>query len=186
MLRKDDCVKVVRAFRAKHAIDAPDENVIATIHLMNAHGIDQNAAMDQSSRSANDNGIDAWYYNLEKKELFVYQSKLSDSKSSAAHGFGDLDRAREWLESVIVTGQLEQAPSSNQCLYNLYTRVSAVRHELKRIHFALLSPFDSNEIEDHEDFQTCETALGRSKLNAHIRDRQGGRLERGDRVRQTP
>ena len=35
MISKDDCKKVIRQFRAKHAIEAPDENVIATVHMMN-------------------------------------------------------------------------------------------------------------------------------------------------------
>jgi hypothetical protein len=51
MIRKEDCQKVIRTFRAKHGIDATDENVIATVHLMNAHGLDVHAALDQSSRS---------------------------------------------------------------------------------------------------------------------------------------
>lgn len=41
MIRKDDCLKAIKAFRIKYAIEAPDENIIATIHLMNTHGMDK-------------------------------------------------------------------------------------------------------------------------------------------------
>jgi hypothetical protein len=173
MLAKEKCVKVARAFRAKHAIEAPDENVIAAVHLMSVHGIDQSAALDQSSRSANDNGIDAWHYDSNKKELFIYQSKLSESKAIAASGFSDLKRGQEWLETAIVDGKVERVPTGNPCLFNLYTRLSAARAELKRIHFILLSPFDANEVEDLEEFQQCEQSIGRSRLNAHVRERNG-------------
>jgi hypothetical protein len=176
MPTKDECLKVVRAFRAKHAIDAPDENVIATIHLMNKHGLDPNAALDQSSRAAADHGIDAWYYNREKKELFVYQSKLSDARSVAAYGFGDLQRAQEWLEMVIVNGQLDQVPTQNPCLFNLYTRLSAVRDDLRRVHFVLLSPIDGNELEDLSEFSVCEKTIGKSKLCAFVSDHPGGKV----------
>ena len=45
MLPKEKCQKVIRAFRAKHALDTSDENIIATIHLMNTHGLDIHAAL---------------------------------------------------------------------------------------------------------------------------------------------
>ena len=102
MLNKDICVHAVKTFRARHDLDASDENVIATIHLMNTHGVDVHAALDQSSRSANDHGIDAWYFHEANRELFVYQSKLTESKSLALRGISDLDRARLWLEQIII------------------------------------------------------------------------------------
>src|ERR1035438_2405650 len=71
VLTKDDCLQVIKKFRAKYALDASDENVIATIHLMNTHGIDIHAALDQSSRSSNDNGIDAWYFDELGRALFI-------------------------------------------------------------------------------------------------------------------
>ena len=123
MLTKDECLQVIKKFRAKHAIDASDENVIATIHLMNTHGIDIHAALDQSSRSANDNGIDAWYFDESTRALFIYQSKLTESKSFALKGLVDLDRGREWLEKVVIDGVADSVPE-NHCLFNLYTRVT--------------------------------------------------------------
>ncbi len=77
MLTKDKCVPVIKSFRAKYALESSDENTIATIHLMNTHGIDIHAALDQSSRSGNDHGIDAWFYDEHDRNLFIYQSKMN-------------------------------------------------------------------------------------------------------------
>ena len=104
MIRKEDCQKVIRAFRAKHGIDATDENVIATVHLMNAHGLDVHAALDQSSRSGNDRGVDAWYYHEPDNELTIYQSKLTESKALCLRGLNDLDTARQWIEQIVLEG----------------------------------------------------------------------------------
>jgi hypothetical protein len=62
MISKDDCIKAVKIFRARQRIGASDENIIATIHVMNTHGLDLHSAMDQSSRSGNDHGVHAWFY----------------------------------------------------------------------------------------------------------------------------
>ena len=162
MLAKDDCLQVIKKFRAKHALDASDENVIATIHLMNTHGIDIHAALDQSSRSSNDNGIDAWYFDEVGRALFIYQSKLTESKALALKGLTDLDRGRQWLEQIIIDGTAESVPE-NHCLFNLYTRVSAVRGSLKKIYLVLISPFEKDELEDcsqYEDFGGNSQNLG--------------------------
>src|SRR5262245_37303312 len=102
MVSKEDCIKAVRQFRSKHGVEAPDANIVAAIHLMNRHGLDAHAALDQSSRSGGDNGIDAWHWDSQHHELFIYQSKLTESRAMAAHGFGDLGRAKDWLEDVVV------------------------------------------------------------------------------------
>ena len=90
MQKKNDCQKFIKNFRAKNGLEATDENLIATIHLMNTHGIDINAALDQSSRSSNDHGVDAWYYDEKDRTLFIYQSKLTESKTHVRKGFNDL------------------------------------------------------------------------------------------------
>ncbi len=113
MLSKDLCLKAARKFRAKHGLDTADENLVATIHLMNVHGIDAHAALDQSSRGANDSGIDAWFYDDGNRRLLIYQSKLTEAKSQTLRGFDDLDRARQWLEQVIVCGAVENVPSDS-------------------------------------------------------------------------
>lgn len=176
MPTKEDCLKVVLSFKSKYALDASDENIIAAIHLMNKHRLDASAAQDQSSRGGNDFGIDGWWYGAERKELFIYQSKLSDSRALAARGFADLSRAREWLESVLVDGGLERAPSGNHCLFNLYTFLGAVRDEVCRIRFVLISPFDRNEIEDLDEFTSCENSFVGTRLSKFVRRHEDGRL----------
>ncbi len=176
MLNKDDCVHAVKTFRARHGLDAGDENVIATIHLMNTHGVDVHAALDQSSRSANDHGIDAWYFHEANRELFIYQSKLTESKSLALRGISDLDRARLWLEQIIIDGTVEAVPSDNHCLFNLYTHLSGVRGSVRKIHLALVSPFDKNELEDSPEYQDFEKDIIKSNLNTFIRQNLNGKL----------
>jgi hypothetical protein len=176
MPTKDAYVKIVRAFKTKYALDAPDENVIATIHLMNKHRVDSNAALDQSSRSGNDSGIDAWWYAADRQELFIYQSKLSDSRPLAAKGFADLSRAREWVESVLVRGELDRVPNGNHSLFNLFTKLGAIRNDVRRIRFVLISPFERNDLEDLDEFTSCETSFVRTPLREFIQSRDDGRL----------
>ncbi len=176
MLNKDKCLQVVKSFRAKNGLEASDENIIAAIHLMNMHGIDTHAALDQSSRSGNDHGIDAWYYDETNKELFIYQSKLTESKALSLRGLNDLDYARQWLEQIIINGTVETIPSDNHCLFNLYTHLARVRDSLKKIRFVLISAFSKNEIEDTSEYQQFENELARSALNGHIRQNLNGKL----------
>lgn len=176
MLKKSDCLTAIKGLKAKHGLEASDENLIATVHLMNTHGIDVNAALDQSSRSGNDRGIDAWFYNSESQELFVYQSKLTESKTAALRGLTDLSDARQWLEQVIVSGTVDVVPNDNHCLFNLYTRLSQVRALLKKVNFVLMSLFDKMELEDSFEYQEFEKELIKSELNAYVRRELSGKL----------
>lgn len=174
MLSKDLCLKAARKFRAKHGLDTADENLVATIHLMNVHGIDAHAALDQSSRGANDSGIDAWFYDDGNRRLLIYQSKLTEAKSQTLRGFDDLNRARQWLEQVIVCGAVENVPSDNPCLFNLYTRLSAVREDVRRVEFILVSLFDQNELEDNSEYRDFEREVSQSQLYAFMRQSRNG------------
>lgn len=176
MLEKLDCINAVRKFTAKHGLDAADENVIATIHLMNTHGIDVHAALDQSSRNGNDHGIDAWHFDEGTRELFVYQSKLSESRPSALKGLNDLGRARLWLERLVMDGTVEVVPSDNHCLFNLYTTLSRVRGDLAKLDLVLVSPFDSNDLEDSQDYVEFERDTIKSSLNEFIRKQLHGTI----------
>ena len=148
----------------------------ATIHLMNVHGIDGDTALDQSSRGANDEGIDAWFYDDGNRRLFIYQSKLTEAKSQTLRGFDDLNRARRWLEQVIVHGTVENVPSDNQCLFNLYTRLSAVCGDIRRVEFILASLFDENDLEDTSEHRDFEREVSQSELIAFMRQSRNGTL----------
>ena len=176
MLNKEVCLRAVAKLRAQKGIETSDENMIATIHLMNSHPIDINAALDQSSRSGNDMGIDAWYYDQKKCHLYVYQSKLSESKQLTLRGLYDLDKAREWVEQVVVNGQVEKVPIDNQCLYNLYTQLCSVRHSLIRVIFRLISLFEENELEDSPDYDDVLKKLVKSELNQHLNNKMDGAI----------
>lgn len=173
MATRESCIATIKKFRAKQGIEATDENTIATIHLMNTHGLDVHAALDQSSRNANDNGIDAWYYDPNKRELFIYQSKLSDSRSTALKGLRDLDRACAWIQQVVVKGSVERVPDDNHCLFNLYTHLAKERDLLKRVNLVLISPFDPNDLEDTDEYGDFERELVNVPLNKFLSERQG-------------
>jgi hypothetical protein len=174
MITKAKCIDAIKKFRAKHALDTSDENVIATVHLMNSHAVDVNAALDQSSRGANDRGIDAWYLDEKSGRLYVFQSKLSESRATVLKGFSDLDRAREWLEQVLIDGHVDAVPADNHCLFNLYTRLSAAKNLLRRIHLVLLSNYDRNDLEDTSEFEAFQRSLVDSPLNTFMQEHNGG------------
>ena len=86
-------LKTIKDFKVRFALDATEENVVTTIHLMNTHLIDKDTALDQSSLGSSDFGIDGWFYDNKTNELFIYQSKLTDSKGLALRGLSDLTTA---------------------------------------------------------------------------------------------
>ncbi len=176
MLSKSECLEAIKSLRANQAIEASDENIIAAIHLNNTHGLGIDAALDQSSRSGNDHGVDAWYYDDTKRMLIVYQSKLSASKAAALAGLADLNRARAWLEEVIINGTVATIPNDNHCLFNLYTKLSQVRNTLQRVEFKLISCFSKNDLEDSPEYSEFESGLAKSRLNAFVRDELNGSL----------
>jgi hypothetical protein len=179
MLKKEVCLLAITKLRTQKGIETSDENMIATVHLMSSHGIDVNAALDQSSRNANDKGIDAWFYDRKDCRLYVYQSKLSESKQLTLRGLYDLDRAREWVEQVIINGSVEKVPVDNQCLYNLYMQLSDIRDSLKKISFILISLFDENELEDSSEYQDVLAKMVSSELNQHLSNNRNGAIELG-------
>src|ERR1035438_5533405 len=176
MIPKENCQKAIKAFRAKQGVEATDENIIATIHLMNTHGVDLHAALDQSSRSGNDHGVDAWFYDEAKSELFIYQSKLTESKTAALRGLGDLDSARQWLEGIIIDGTVASIPIENNSLFNLYTTISKARDSIHQINFYLISLFDKNELEDLTECNDFQKTFIKSRLNEFIRQQRAGKL----------
>ena len=173
MLSKDTCLQAIKVFRAKHGIEATDENAIASLHLMNTHGIDVHAALDHSSRSGNDSGIDAWHYDDTNGRLSIYQSKIAESMPQALRGFDDLDRGRKWLEQVIIDGAVDNVPSGNHCLFNLYMRLSEIRNAVTAVHFILVSLFDQGDLEDSAEYRDFENELARSRLHSNINARGG-------------
>src|SRR5437870_3699550 len=98
VIRKGDCIK---SFRAKHGLDPSEEDVIAPLHLMNVHEVDVDAALNQSSRSAHDHGVDARHYRDRGSDVFIFQSKLIETKVLALKGIADLSRARERITSIV-------------------------------------------------------------------------------------
>ncbi len=171
---KDQCLEAVNSFRVNDPVERSDEDLIATIHLMNFHGVERVKALDQSSQGGNDNGIDAWHF--KKGHLSIYQSKLTASKAAALKGFEDLSRARDWLEQVLIEGEARTVPINN-CLYNLLRIASDVASSCTEISFVLLSPFDGEEIRKTPDFSQFGQATGKSRLNTVL----GG--ERNVRIR---
>ncbi|MBI5370636.1 MAG: AIPR family protein [Sphingobacteriales bacterium] len=176
MKKKELAVAKIKAFRVKSGVETSDENIIAAIHLMNSHGLDQDAAKDQASRSANDNGIDAWYFDEDDCSLYIYQSKLSESKGLVLKGLVDLERAADWLTKILVDGSLDKPPVDNHMLYGLFVNISKNRGKLKLIRFVLLSLFDENELEDEECIDDFNSTIAKTTLNKYVTQRLKGRL----------
>ena len=155
--------------KIRFAIEGDDANTIAAIHLMNKHLIDLDAGIGQSSRASGDHGVDAWHLCPKTHELFIYQSKFTESKSLTLQGIDDLSRAREWIENVLINGEVDKIPQ-NPCLYGLYMCL-AQKPEIKKISFILLSIFDRSDLEDSPDCDVFVKDSQDSKLMAWLVER---------------
>lgn len=155
--------KLVSNFKKKHRLEVEDDSAAVTIHLMNQHRIDENAALDQSSRGADDHGVDGWYFDGKTGDLFIYQSKFSLNKQYVLQGFADIVRAKDWIQQVCLDGGIEKNPA-NHGLYNLYISLCQNNDKLTKITFVLLSSINENLIEDSREYKNCREFLIKSKL----------------------
>lgn len=174
MVDRIRCEEAARRFKVAQGVDLSDENAVAAFHLMNTHGVDTATALDQSSRSAGDHGIDTWYYSEEDDQLYIYQSKLSEQKSLVLKGLSDLLAAGHWLSDLLERGELERRPTGNHCLYNLFLKLGEKQKVLMRIEFVLISPFEEDELEDLPEFEAAQRELSGLALNKMLRQRHGG------------
>lgn len=171
---KQTQLKTIKDFKVRFALDATEENVVTTIHLMNTHLIDKDTALDQSSLGSSDYGIDGWYYDIKTNELFIYQSKLTDSKVLALRGLKDLTTALTYLEKIIVQKEVGKIPT-NKSIYNLYIELSKNVDNLKKISFILISPFNPNDLLDATEFNEAEKTIRESDLFKMLYEK-GGRI----------
>lgn len=171
---KQTQLKTIKDFKVRFALDATEENVVTTIHLMNTHLIDKDTALDQSSLGSNDFGIDGWYYDTKTNELFIYQSKLTDSKGLALRGLKDLTTALSYLEKIIVHKEVGKIPT-NKSIYNLYIELSKNIETLKKISFILISPLNPNDLFDAPEVNEAETTIRESNLFKVLYEK-GGRI----------
>jgi hypothetical protein len=171
---KQTQLKTIKDFKVRFALDATEENVVTTIHLMNTHLIDKDTALDQSSLGSSDYGIDGWYYDSRTNELFIYQSKLTDSKGLALRGLKDLTTALSYLEKIIVQKEVGKIPT-NKSIYNLYIELSKNVDNLKKISFILISPLNPNDLLDAPEVNEAETAIRSSDLYKMLHEK-GGRI----------
>lgn len=171
---KQTQLKTIKDFKVRFALDATEENVVTTIHLMNTHLIDKDTALDQSSLGSNDFGIDGWYYDTKTNELFIYQSKLTDSKGLALRGLKDLTTALSYLEKIIVLEEVGKIPT-NKSIYNLYIELSKNIETLKKISFILISPLNPNDLLDAPEVNEAETTIRESNLFKVLYEK-GGRI----------
>jgi hypothetical protein len=171
---KQTQLKTIKDFKVRFALDATEENVVTTIHLMNTHLIDKDTALDQSSLGSSDYGIDGWYYDNKANELFIYQSKLTDSKGLALRGLKDLTTALGYLEKIIVQKEVGKIPT-NKSIYNLYIELSKNVDNLKKISFVLISPLNENDLLDAPEYNEAENAIRESELYKMLYEK-GGRI----------
>jgi hypothetical protein len=171
---KQTQLKSIKDFKVRFALDATEENVVTTIHLMNTHLIDRDTALDQSSLGSNDFGIDGWYFDNKTNELFIYQSKLTDSKVLALKGLKDLTNALTYLEKIIIQKEVGKIPT-NKSIYNLFIELSKNIDNLKKISFILISPFNPNDLLDATEVNHAESTIRESDLFKVLYDK-GGRI----------
>jgi hypothetical protein len=176
MLSREQVVKRAQEFKAKYGVlNEQDENVVATLHVMNTHDLDLHAAQDQTSRGGNDHGIDAWHYEPAASTLTLYQSKLTTSKVMALKGFEGLTNACDWLADVLRTAKLD-VPAKNGGIYNLARCLADTHQSVRNVRCVLISPFDANELDDEEDFAFARTDMAKSALYGLLKAR-GGSLD---------
>ena len=176
MLTREQVIKRVREFKAKHGVlDEQDEAVIATLHLMNTHDLDLHGAQDRTSRGSNDHGIDAWYYDPAGASLTLYQSKLTTSKAMALKGFEGLTNACKWLADLLRKAELD-VPPTNSGILNLARCLADTHQSVRNVVCVLISPFDANELDDADDFAFARTDIAKSALYGLLKER-GGSLD---------
>lgn len=163
MSLKQNHLKTIKEFKTRYALDATEENVVTTLHLMNTHNIDKDTALDQSSLGSGDFGIDGWYYEPKHHQLFIYQSKLSDSKGLVLTGLKDLLSASNYLEKIIVHKDVGKIPT-NKSIYNLFVELSRRQDDLKKITFTLISPLNENDLLDAPEVNNAERSIQESEL----------------------
>lgn len=171
---KQTHLKTIKDFKVRFALDATEENVVTTIHLMNTHLIDKDTALDQSSLGSSDYGIDGWYYDRRINELFIYQSKLTDNKGLVLRGLKDLTTALSYLERIIVLKEVGKIPT-NKSIYNLYIELSKNVENLIRISFILISPLNPNDLLDALEVNETEATIRESDLYKMLYEK-GGRI----------
>lgn len=158
----------MKDFKKRHALEEGDDIIAIAIHLMNQHRIDEHQALDQSSKGGYDEGIDGWFFDEKSGELFVYQSKFSSNKSYVLRGFGGLLKAKNWLESVLIAGEIQNKPI-NTGLYNLYLTLGKNLQNITKVTFALTSLINENELEDEKEYDHCRRELISSELNKRMK-----------------
>jgi hypothetical protein len=172
----DEARKRAQEFKAKHGVqDEQDQNIVATLHLMNTHDLDLPGAQDQTSRSGNDHGIDAWDYDGETALLTLYQSKLTQTKARALEGLDGLMEACTWLSEVLRTAEFDRLPT-NTGIRNLAQCLANAHQSVRSVACVLISPFDPNELEDDDKFAFTRADLGKSALYELLK-RRGGSLD---------
>ena len=164
ILETEDHKRLVKDFKKKHGLDEQDDSAAVTIHLMNQHRLDEHEALDQSSRGGEDEGIDGWCFDEKSGELYVYQSKFSPNKKYVLQGFSDILRAKDWLELVLIKGEVKEMPTNNG-LYTLYMALGKNKEKIAKITFILSSLVDENKLEDEKEYSDCKRGLVNSNLN---------------------
>lgn len=165
--------KIVSEFKARSGIEATSEHLAMTIHLMYEHKLDRDSALDQSSRSGNDHGIDGWYFSPSCEHLTIYQSKFTEDKFLSLKGLKDLERGLSFIETI-VCDEIRPFGNLEHSVVNLITAMALHSEKLKTITFALVSLASEDSIRDSKEFDTLIENLNRTKLQKLLIQRNGG------------
>lgn len=169
----DNIIQTIKKFKANHGLDWDTEDLAATLHMMNEHRIDRDAALDQTCQGPNDQGIDGWDLHRAGHTLTIYQSKLTaDKQAVLSKGLPDIKRALEFVQELILNGR-HNKENLNEKLHGLLANIGKNSLDIKMVRFILLSPIDPHDIMDGREFDELSSWAGKSKLARHLRDKSG-------------
>jgi hypothetical protein len=173
-----DTVAILEAtvrFKAQHGLaDLSDDQVALALHLMNAHGLDANGALDQTSTNSEDHGIGAWAYVEEDQELHILHGRLTESKATAVLGFQALVKAWNYFGALLAK-EVALDNSMSRAIQNL-RRLLASGQEWRNVNLALLTPYSRNEIQASIEFTYAGGKIAATPLFRSIH-RKRGRVE---------
>jgi hypothetical protein len=154
----------INRFKIKYGIDAPGEKILSVLHLMNTFGLDHAVAIAQTTMRG-DQGMDSWHYVEDAQRLNIYRSRLLHRAGQAGQGLVGLTPTIDWLEELLRSNDTTNHVADDPCFHNLHKLLHLVKKTVKEIHFKLISPFNSKDIENHSHAEEFVNYLKKSRLN---------------------
>lgn len=165
--------RAINDFKSRHGLaDETATSIISTLHLMNTHQIDLAGAQERTSRGGTDHGINGWFLDSEASTLFLYQSRLGETKTQVLRGLDELKTAAGWVGALVTEGDAGRN-SSNIAINNLIQNLISLSEKPKRVELVLLSTLSEDDIVSSNEFGYAGRDLSKLPLFKSLK-RQGG------------